>query len=83
MIPAISDIFFYFATLFAINVIFVSEQSIITIDLTNKTGQFEYINLRTPLKSIDFAVSGLKNIDDANEFDDYFSQRKFIKVGMD
>jgi len=52
----------------------VSEQSIITIDLSNKTGQFEYINLKTPLNSIDFAVSGLKNIDDANKFDDYFSQ---------
>lgn len=74
MIPVINDIFFYFATLFAINVIFVSEQSIVTIDLTNKTGQFEYINLKTPLNSIEFAVSGLKKINNATEFDDYFSQ---------
>ncbi|MCP4460155.1 MAG: hypothetical protein GY816_19345 [Cytophagales bacterium] len=76
MIPSINDIFFYFATLFGVNASFVAEQAIVTIDLVNKTGQIEYVNLETPSEALGLAQAGLDEISDAIEFDNYFSQLK-------
>ncbi len=82
MIPSINDIFFYFATLFGINASFVAEQTVVTIDLINKTGQIEYVNLRTPSEDSDFAQASLEEIANATEFDEYFSQLKLTSKSI-
>jgi hypothetical protein len=76
MIPTINEIFFYLTTLFAMSPNFVSEKTNITIDLASKTGQIEYVDLKTQNTNADMAEAGLKEINSTTKFDEYFSQLK-------
>jgi len=76
MIPAINEILFYLTTLFALNTVFVSEQTKVTIDIENKTVQIEYIDLMTPRMAVDHAETGLKEIEKATDFSKHFPHLK-------
>ncbi len=76
MIPPITQILFYFTFLFSVPFTFVSEKSNLTIDITNKTGQIEFINLETPGEVISQAETGLKQMDMIREFDEYYDHLK-------
>ena len=74
----VSQILFYFSYLFSTPFTFVSEESNIAIDLTNKMGRIEYVNLETPSEAINQAVTGLREMDSITQFDEYYDHLKLI-----
>jgi len=77
MVSPYTQVFFHFAFLFSTYFTFVSEESIIAIDLAKKEIRIEYIDLKTPKEVVDQAETGLKLLNEASEFDESYA---FLKL---
>lgn len=78
MVAPYTQLFFHFAFLFSTYFTFVSEQSIVSINLGKKEIKIEYLDLKTPKEVADQAGTGLMTIYEASAFDERYASLKLI-----